>query len=260
MPSASANISAKFIAQIEMSAICAPIQSEPAAATSPRIVSISGSPAATSEPNASTRIASVTGHEISSDFIIADLFASLKSDHMPGRPGEVDLDAVGAELRERVLELAGGAHHLVRVARRARPDHGGVAIGRDRAPAATATVAIAGSALSLAATARRVCPERGIGDGLVGRVDDDQRAVAAQPGEVGVDQPARVNGLGTRRLPTGSGQRGLGPWREEPETQRDDDPCRDDDAEMCRRPAAEPSEVGPTVAHQWASLSSERSC
>ncbi len=58
-----------------MPAICVPIQSEPAAATNPAIVSISGSPAATSEPNASTRMASVTGQEISSDFIIADLLA-----------------------------------------------------------------------------------------------------------------------------------------------------------------------------------------
>ena len=69
-----------------MSAICVPIQSEPAAATNPAIVSISGSPAATSEPNASTRMASVTGQEISSDFIIADLLAWLKSDHMPAAP------------------------------------------------------------------------------------------------------------------------------------------------------------------------------
>ncbi len=45
-----------------------------------------GSPAATREPNASTRIASVTGHEMSSDFIIAERFASLKSLHMPDAP------------------------------------------------------------------------------------------------------------------------------------------------------------------------------
>ena len=115
-----------------MSAIRVPIQSEPAAATSPTIVSISGSPAATSEPNASTRIASVTGHEISSDFIIADLFAWLKSDHMPAAPVRSTSHPVGAELRERALQLVGRAHHVVRVARRARLDHGGVAIGRDR--------------------------------------------------------------------------------------------------------------------------------
>ena len=69
-----------------MSAIWVPIQSEPAAATNPTIVSINGSPAATSEPNASTRMTSVTGHESSSDFNIADLFASLKPDHIPAAP------------------------------------------------------------------------------------------------------------------------------------------------------------------------------
>ncbi len=50
------------------------------------MVSISGSPAATSEPKASIRMMSVTGHEISSDFIIALRLASLKSDHMPEAP------------------------------------------------------------------------------------------------------------------------------------------------------------------------------
>lgn len=58
----------------------------PAEAISPRIVRRSGSPAATSEPNASRRIASVTGQEMTADFSIAVLFASLKSDHIPGAP------------------------------------------------------------------------------------------------------------------------------------------------------------------------------
>jgi len=49
-------------------------------------VSSSGSPAATSAPNASTRMASVTGHESSSLFNIAERLASLKSDHMPDAP------------------------------------------------------------------------------------------------------------------------------------------------------------------------------
>ncbi len=86
MPSASANISAKFIAQIEMSKAWESRNRLPAEAASPRIVSRSGRPAATSDPNASTRIASVTGQEISSDFIMASLLAVLKSDHMPGAP------------------------------------------------------------------------------------------------------------------------------------------------------------------------------
>ncbi len=50
------------------------------------IVSISGRPAATREPKARTRIASVTGQEISSDFNIASRLASLKSDHIPAAP------------------------------------------------------------------------------------------------------------------------------------------------------------------------------
>ena len=39
------------------------------------MVSNSGSPAATSVPNASTSSASVSGHDSASDFIIAVLFA-----------------------------------------------------------------------------------------------------------------------------------------------------------------------------------------
>ena len=86
MPSARANISAKFIDQIDTSKACVIRNRLPADAVSPRIVSRSGSPAATSEPNASRRIASVTGQEMISDLSIALLLASLKSDHMPGAP------------------------------------------------------------------------------------------------------------------------------------------------------------------------------
>ena len=131
MPSASANISAKFIAQMEMSRTCVPRYSEPAEATRPRMVSISGSPAATSEPNASSRMASVTGQEISSDFIIAVLLASLKSDHMPGRAGQRDLHAVGGQRGELLLEVVGGADHLVRARAGAGLDDGGVTVTGD---------------------------------------------------------------------------------------------------------------------------------
>ena len=79
-------MSAKFIAQIEISKPCVSSERRPAEATRPRIVSINGSPAATSEPNASTRIASVTGQLNSSDFIIALRLAVLKSLHMPDAP------------------------------------------------------------------------------------------------------------------------------------------------------------------------------
>ncbi len=86
MPRASANIIAKFIAQIETGTTWLISTSDPAEATRPARVRISGSPAATSAPKARTRIASVTGHESISDFSIASRFASLKSDHSSDAP------------------------------------------------------------------------------------------------------------------------------------------------------------------------------
>src|SRR5207247_8340348 len=86
-------MSAKFIAQIEISKPCVSNASSPAEATRPRIVSSSGSPAATSEPNASTRIAIVTGQEKSSDFSIALRLAVLKSLHIPEAPVSETLTA-----------------------------------------------------------------------------------------------------------------------------------------------------------------------
>ena len=47
---------------------------------------MSGRPAATSDPKASSMIASVTGHEITSDLSIAERLAALKSDHIPAAP------------------------------------------------------------------------------------------------------------------------------------------------------------------------------
>ncbi len=80
MPSARANIIAKFIAQIETGTSSLMRTSEPAEATNPASVRSSGRPAATRAPNASTRIAMVTGHENSSDLSMASRLASLKSD------------------------------------------------------------------------------------------------------------------------------------------------------------------------------------
>ena len=216
MPSASANISAKFIDQIEMSAIRVPIQSEPAAATNPAIVSISGSPAATSEPNASTRMASVTGHEISSDFIIADLFAWLKSDHMPGAP--VRSTRIPSEPSFASGPFSSSAARTMSFALRAAPawitavwrsgEIDTPARGADRRHRRIAPQ----PGLAPARSTRR---ERGIGDGLVRRVNDDRQAVAPEPVEVLVDQLSRLHGLGPGRLPTGSRQRRLDTRRED---------------------------------------------
>lgn len=86
MPRARENIIAKFIAQIETGISSLISTSEPAEATRPARVRISGRPAATRAPKASTRIASVTGQETISEVSIASRFASLKSDHSSEEP------------------------------------------------------------------------------------------------------------------------------------------------------------------------------
>ncbi len=118
-------MSAKFIAQIEISNPCVSKASRPAEATSPRIVSSRGRPAATSEPNASTRIASVTGQEKSSDFIIAERLALLKSLHIPEAPV--------SETRASALPAAFSFDFSVSAAAT-------IAVGSSLAPAATTTV------------------------------------------------------------------------------------------------------------------------
>ena len=104
----------------------------PAEAASPRIVRSSGRPAATSEPNASTRIASVTGHEMSSDFIIALLFASLKSDHIPGAPVRLTDDPVASPTSARSpFSSSAALHHLGRAGGGAALDDRRAAVPRD---------------------------------------------------------------------------------------------------------------------------------
>ena len=71
MPSARANIIAKFMAHTEIGVISLRITSPPAEATRPASVSSSGRPAATREPKANTMIARVTGHDIISALIMA---------------------------------------------------------------------------------------------------------------------------------------------------------------------------------------------
>ena len=86
MPSARANIRAKFIAQIETSNAWAAITRAGRGTGGLGSSAAAAAPLETSAPNATTRIARVTGQEISSDVSMASLLASLKSDHMPDAP------------------------------------------------------------------------------------------------------------------------------------------------------------------------------
>ncbi len=95
MPSAKANIRAKFNAQMETGVTSVASTSAPAATRSPTMVSRSGRPAATRLPKTMMRMAIVTGHDSISERSMADRLASLKLAHsalspvrvteMPGR-------------------------------------------------------------------------------------------------------------------------------------------------------------------------------
>ena len=134
----------------------------PADATRPAIVSISGSPAATSEPKARTRIARVTGQESSSDLSIASRLASLKSDHMPAAPVRFASTPGAAAAASLPLSSSAAATisfgSLAAVARRTavwpsreieRPGRGGT------------TAPTAGSAARMRSAGRRVARKRG---------------------------------------------------------------------------------------------------
>ena len=224
-----------------MSITWAPRNSEPAAATRPRIVSISGSPAATSEPKASTRMPRVTGQEISSDFIIAVLLASLKSDHMPGAP--VRLTSTPSPSRGRgqlVLEVVRRADHLVGVLGGPGLHDGGVTVVGDRHSRARRHdgghgVARAQDALDLGHRG----PELRVAGGRVLRVDDHHQPVGAEAMEVAIHELARLDGLRSGGLPAGARQRVLDPGREHPQADRHHDPGGRHRGEMLRRPAAE---------------------
>src|SRR6266496_706335 len=86
MPRASANISAKFNAQMLTGAMLVDSTSAPAATSRPASVSISGSPAATRLPNAITSTIIVTGQDSTSDLIIAAWLTLLKFAHSALEP------------------------------------------------------------------------------------------------------------------------------------------------------------------------------
>jgi len=126
-------------------------------------------------------------------------------------------------------------------ARRARLDHGSVAIGRDRHARPRRHNRRHGRiALQRDFHPSQRSPESWSGDGLAWRVNHDHQPVAAEPVEVLLDQLPRLNRLGVGRLPTRSRQRLLRARREDAETHGDNDPSRHDGAEVRGGPAAEP--------------------
>src|ERR687896_648216 len=196
MPTASANISAKFIAQIVMPVSCAPIQSAPAVATSPRIARSSGIPAAASEPKATASTASVTGQESTSERSIAALFSSLNSDHRPAEP----------------------------VSDTSIPGPAAASSRSRRWPAARTMSAVPGAAPQQARHAAYRCAEGRARAVARPRADHRDERIAALTVEVPIDQTAGLHGLRAIGLPAAPGQRLLGARSEYAEANGDYEP------------------------------------
>ena len=251
MPSASANISAKFIAQIEMSSSWVPRYSDPAEATRPRIVSISGSPAATSEPKASTRITIVTGQLNSSELIIAVRLAVLKSDHIPLAP--VSETCTPSPCRRCSCVLRSSAARTMVLASAAAPACT-IAVWPSReidTPGCGATTDFtrrsAFSTRCVEATARWKAGSR---DRLVGRVHDDHQGAGGQALEVLVDRLARGDRLRARGLPARARQRRLDPRGEDAEHDGHERPGDRDRPEMGGGVAAEAADRSVRGGHR----------
>jgi hypothetical protein len=152
MPSAIANIIAKFMAQMDTSANCPTTNSNPPAPRRPAIVSSSGRPAATSVPKAASSSASVSGHDSISDLSIAALLAPLKSDHIAAGPVRRTASPGADSRARRVLSLP-AASTIPRGVAPARPTTTAVPRSGD-VPSPARGASTPATAASLRSTAR----------------------------------------------------------------------------------------------------------
>jgi hypothetical protein len=193
MPTASANIRAKFIAQIVIPVNRLPIHSAPAAATSPEIERSSGMPAAMSEPNDQQhRQRERPRSDLGAKHRRPVLVVELRPER--GRAGQRQLNAARRRGLKALLHPARGPHHLRGVSAGAAAHKGDVPVGRDRLT----------TARKAHSDNRRVTPERlrgcvdglserGVAGGVPCRADDDGKRVASLSAEMPLDQSACRN-------------------------------------------------------------------
>ena len=199
------------------------MKSSPPAPSSPAIVSRSGRPAAISVPNASTSKASVSGHDSASDFIIAALFAWLKSDHMAAGPVRRTVTPEPGQPGEAVLQPARGLDHLRRLPAREPGDDRGAAVARDGDAFRGAEHAAHGPVAAKHVLHRRALRSRGRRRRRSAGHDDRQR-VRSLSREVRLDRAASGPRLRAWSLPTGPRERLVRERRKRPEAEHDDPP------------------------------------
>ena len=243
MPTASANISAKFIAQIVIPVRRVPSHSAPAVATSPAIESSSGMPAAgkRAERDEEHRERERPGHDLGAHHRGLVLLVELRPERR--RAGDRQLDAGRGEALEPVVHAARRADHLGRVRARPAPHHGHAPVRRDGpATARQAHIGHGRLAPQHPCAALDGAPERRVAGGVAGRAYDHGQRIAAMAGEMAVDQLPRANGLRAVCLPTAARQRLLGTRRDDAERNDQDGPRDEDEPPATGRPKTKTTE------------------
>ena len=158
---------------------------------------------------------------------------------MPEAPVTATWTSAVPSAVSRLLEVVGGADHLVAVGGGAAHHDRGVPVGAD------------GRALGglgdrgdprrrpRARRRRRATVRRNAGESTVwlGAVDDDHQAGAVEAAELALDEVADLDRLRAVGLPAGAGERVLDPRGEDPEADGEDRPGDEDDAGVARPPS-----------------------
>ena len=122
--------SAKLSAQIDTGATLSARTKAPAATSRPAMVNMSGRPAATRLPKAMTRMTRVTGHDSSSERIMAEWLARVEVGPQGAVTGQGHRDRRGTQMLQGSREMLGGDDHGVGVRGGAGGDDPGPPVSR----------------------------------------------------------------------------------------------------------------------------------
>ena len=254
MPRASANIMREVHRPDRDVPNCVAMKSEPAALTRPS--DRQHQRQARGDERAEREHEDAERHrpaQISSDFIIASLFALLKSAHMPEAPVRSTSTPAAGRPRERPVERRPRRDHAVRVRRRRRPGRSAVCPScGDRRPLRRRDDRRDGVAAGEhGLDARDAWPERRVGDGLVRRECTTTISPALErPRNSAWISSRAFDRLRAVRLPAGARERLLGPRREDAEREGDDDPGGEDDPEVAWRSSGRAARSGRGRRHR----------
>ena len=243
MPSASANISAKFIAQIEIGETRRSEEEQPRGGDQPDDGQHQRQARGhqRTEGEHEDRHRHRPGDELGLEHRVAVRLVEVRPH--PRGAGQVDGNPGGGDAGKPRLQALSGVDHFVRIGGRPGPDHGRMAVGRDRdARPRRRDPADGGIAPQHSLRAEHRLSELRRRRRVVPRVDRDLERVGARAGEVPIDLLSSLDGLGAARLPPGAGEGRLDPRGEDAEAHCDQRPGEEYPPAMLRSQPSEPTD------------------